>query len=113
MSRDQKFSVEIGLGGFTFRVSGTASRGEPAQTWGPPERCHEGSPDEIEIEKIALVVEVDGKMHEFGTFEDVFVDLGVDFAEVIEPAVWDELGAQEDDADDYDPRIPDPWENPL
>lgn len=103
MSKPQPFSVDIELGGFTFRIEGTGTEGDPGRTSGPLELCYEGHDAEIEIAKIALVTMLDGKEHVIGTFEDVFADLNVDLAEVIEPLVWEQLNNQEDD--DYDPSL--------
>ena len=33
-------------------VGYTYTPGEDAQTWGPPENCHEGSPEELEISEV-------------------------------------------------------------
>lgn len=33
-------------------VGCTYTPGEPAQIWGPPENCHEGSPEELEISEV-------------------------------------------------------------
>lgn len=33
-------------------VGCTYTPGEDAQTWGPPENCHEGSPEELEISEV-------------------------------------------------------------
>lgn len=51
-------TITLHIGEQTLQCHGTATLGEPAVTWGPPERCHEGSPDELELERIFLEVAV-------------------------------------------------------
>ena len=106
--------VTLEIGGQTLNCHGTATRGEAAQTSGPPERCHEGSPDELEIERVFLETEVTedlGISAPPRTVElditDFLIELGV--GEEIEKRCiakfdWDSLyDACDGDAEEYSP----------
>ena len=50
--------VTLELGGQTLHCHVDAHLGEPAQTSGPPEHCHPGSPDELDLQSVWLEVSV-------------------------------------------------------
>ncbi len=50
--------LTITLGEHEVELLCSYTPGEPAQLLGPPERCHEGSPEELEVESAHLLVSV-------------------------------------------------------
>lgn len=50
--------TSLEFGGLTLQCHATVTRGERAQLSGPPEYCHPGSPDEVELECVFLEAEV-------------------------------------------------------
>ncbi|MCE5190889.1 MAG: hypothetical protein LLG08_03895 [Actinomycetia bacterium] len=86
--------VTLEIGGQTLHCHGTAQLGEPAQTWGPPEHCDPGSPDEWDLESVWLEVEVsDDLSPNARAMRTVEIDVTALFTELDggKGALWNEL----------------------
>jgi hypothetical protein len=50
----KSYTVETYVGERDATVTFDFSPGRPAQTWGPPEKCYEADPDELEITRVVI-----------------------------------------------------------